>query len=143
MTERCLCTSLRQAAAFSTAHYDAVLAPAGIKITMFRLLRRIDEAGCVSISDLAGIVGLDRSTLGRNLRVLEKQDLIATRPGQDQRERVVELTDHGRRTLETALPLWRSAQDSFAALLGPDVLTILEGLADLNKNQETYEGDRA
>ena len=80
MDDRCICTALRQVAAQSTAHYDAVLAPSGINVTMFRLLRRIEVVHSVTITELAEIVGLDRSTLGRNLRVLENCHLSRLEP---------------------------------------------------------------
>lgn len=129
MTGKCICTTLRQAAAFSTAHYDAALAPSGLKITMFRLLRRIDAAGELYISRLADIVGLDRSTLGRNLRVLERQALVHLSTGTDGRVRRIVLTDKGRAALETAYPLWQAAQTEFASLIGPDVAAALEQIA--------------
>lgn len=138
MTERCICTALRQAAAQSTARYDAALAPAGIKVTMFRLLRRLETLGQgdpapeVTISDLAAAMSLDRSTLGRNLKVLERQDLIAMRGGTDGRARVVALTEGGRRAVRTALPLWRAAQADIAETLGPDTQALLDRLASLS-----------
>ena len=141
MNERCHCATLRRAAAFSTEHYDAALAPVGIKVTMFRLLRRIEEADGVSISGLAARVGLDRSTLGRNLRVLEKQGLIRTALGDDQRSRRIFLTEEGRTTLNAAVPLWQAAQDDFARLIGPDALALLAQLADLKTTQSMPAGE--
>jgi DNA-binding MarR family transcriptional regulator len=132
MDDRCICTALRQAAAFGTAQYDAALAPAGIKVTMFRLLRRIDEAGVISISELAALLGLDRSTLGRNLRVLERQSLVTMGIGKDGRARSIALTDHGRSTLGAALPLWQDAQADFARRVGPDVSALLDRLGGLS-----------
>ena len=58
--EPCLCTSLRQAALAVTQIYDEALEPSGLKVTMFRLLRRISDAGHPPISELARIVDLDR-----------------------------------------------------------------------------------
>lgn len=72
MDGTCICTNLPQAAAFGTAYRDK---PSGLKATVFWLLREVEAAGKVTLSDLAQIVGLDRNTLGRNLRVLEKQAL--------------------------------------------------------------------
>ena len=129
MVEACICTALRQAAAQSTSHYDAMLAPAGVKVTMFRLLRRINDATNLSISALAADVGLDRSTLGRNLRVLERQSLIKMSVGEDGRKRMISLTDMGRVTLVAAAPLWRRAQADYAQMIGADTMALLERLA--------------
>ena len=126
MNDRCLCTALRQAAAQCTAHYDAVLAPSGIKVTMLRLLRRIEASKSVSITELAEIVVLDRSTLGRNLRVLEKQSLVEIETGKDARARRVSLTLTGQEKLREAVPLWRQAQSEFSEIIGPDAMSVLD-----------------
>lgn len=129
MDDPCLCTALRQAAQSSTAFYDAALAPSGLKVTMYRLLRRIEAAPGASLTTLADTIGLDRSTLGRNLRVLERQGLIALAAGTDGRAKRIDLTDEGRAALRVAVPLWRQAQTDFAALIGPDVVASLRALA--------------
>lgn len=93
---------------------------------MFRLLKRIDAARVISITQLAEIVGLDRSTLGRNLRVLEKQSLVEIESGKDARVRCVTLTQIGRKKLQEAMPLWRQAQREFSEILGPDAVSVLD-----------------
>jgi len=132
--EPCLCTSLRQAALAATQIYDEALQPAGLKITMFRLLRRTSEAGQPTISELARIVDLDRSTLGRNLKVLERAGLVKLAGGQDERSKIVGLTAKGRTTLEKALPLWAKAQRAMQALLGNEKAAVYGILSKLNQN---------
>jgi DNA-binding MarR family transcriptional regulator len=119
--DRCLCTSLRQAAFAVTEVYDRALAPSGLKITMFRLVRRIAEAGRPSISELARIVELDRSTLGRSLRVLEKDGLVRfVDNADDERSKRVMLTPAGKAALAKALPLWTKAQTGMRAVFGAE-----------------------
>jgi DNA-binding MarR family transcriptional regulator len=128
----CLCTGLRQAAHAMTEIYDEALAPSGLKITMFRVIRRLSEAGEPTISELAEIVGLDRSSLGRNLRVLERGGLVTFICGADERSKVVQLTSKGQKALKTALPLWRGVQKRMRSTLGAEqdavfrVLSIVE-----------------
>lgn len=110
---------------------------------MFRLLRRIDAAKCVSITELATIVGLDRSTLGRNLRVLEKQSLIEIGTGEDGRARPVSLTQTGHEKLQEALPLWQKAQRELAEIVGADTLAVLGRVIDQNGEEEQAIGDNA
>lgn len=141
MDDRCICTALRQAAAQSTAHYDAVLAPSGIKVTMFRLLRRIEAAKSISITELAENLGLDRSTLGRNLRVLEKQSLVTIGTGEDGRARCISLTRTGREKLQVALPLWQKAQRAFSQIIGADALAVLDRVIDEAAEEEHPVGD--
>jgi DNA-binding MarR family transcriptional regulator len=131
--EPCLCTSLRQAALAATQIYDEALEPLGLKITMFRLLRRISEAGQPTISELARIVDLDRSTLGRNLRVLERLGHVQLAGGQDERSKIVSLTAQGRNKLEKALPLWAKAQRSMQARLGAEKAAVYGILSKLNR----------
>lgn len=116
----CLCTGLRQAAHAMTEIYDEALAPSGLKITMFRVIRRLSEADEPTISELAGIVGLDRSSLGRNLKVLEREGLVTFTGGADERSKLVQLTSRGRKALKTALPLWRSVQKRMKSSLGAE-----------------------
>lgn len=143
MDDRCICTALRQAAAQSTAHYDTVLAPSGIKVTMFRLLRRIEAAKSISITELAEIVGLDRSTLGRNLRVLRKQSLVEIGTGKDARSRHVSLTEVGRERLQEAVPLWQKAQREFSQIIGADALAVLDRVIDPSSEDKQAIGDSA
>ncbi len=92
---------------------------------MFRLLRRIEVVNSVTITEFAEIVGLDRSTLGRNLRVLEKLSLIAIGTRDDGRARRVSLTQIRREKLQHAVPLWRKAQREYLQIVGADTLALL------------------
>ena len=70
------------------------------------------------VTRLAEHLALDRTTLTRNLKVLEQQGLIRTGPGEDRRERVVSLTADGEAAIERATPVWREAQERLAAQFG-------------------------
>jgi DNA-binding MarR family transcriptional regulator len=131
--EPCLCTGLRQAALAVTQIYDEALEPSGLKITMFRLLRRISDAGRPTISELARIVDLDRSTLGRNLKVLERLGYVQLAGGQDERSKIVVLTARGKTKFEKALPLWEKAQRSMQARLGDERASVFRILSKVNR----------
>lgn len=119
--DRCMCTGLRQAAHAMTAIYDEALAPSGLKITMFRVIRRLSEAGEPSITELAAILDLDRSSLGRNLKVLERDGLVALGGGEDdERSKVVKLTAKGKAALAKAVPLWLGIQRRMKAKLATE-----------------------
>ncbi|MDB5078209.1 MAG: HpaR: homoprotocatechuate degradation operon regulator, HpaR [Chloroflexi bacterium] len=128
----CICINLRQASLAITRFYDAVLEPSGLKVTQYSALIAIRQLEPVSISGLAENLGLDRTTLGRNLRVLERENLITFSPGQDQREHTVHLTSQARLALEVAYPLWEQAQAKIRQNLGqPQVEMLKTLLADL------------
>ncbi|MEM8877479.1 MAG: MarR family winged helix-turn-helix transcriptional regulator [Pseudomonadota bacterium] len=132
--------SLRNAAHRATLHYDNALGEAGITVTMYRLLKRVDALETPSLTNMAASMGLDRSTLGRNVRVLEKQGLIRMEAGKDSRMAVARLTEAGRETLEKAHPLWAKAQAEMSELLGPEPEKILAVLARLG-NPEMQDND--
>lgn len=113
----CYCTQARRVARQMTEAYDAALAPSGLKVTQFSVLRMVGRIDPPTIGALAEATGLDRSTLGRNLKVLQKDGWIILDPGEDERTRVVGLTKAGRLALETALPLWEAAQARMEAVL--------------------------
>ncbi|MEZ5862226.1 MAG: MarR family winged helix-turn-helix transcriptional regulator [Geminicoccaceae bacterium] len=114
----CHCTNARRAARSLTEHYDAVLAPSGLKVTQFSLLRATGRLGRPSISALAAATGLDRSTLGRNLRVLERAGHVRLGPGRDERTRLVEITEAGAAAVTAALPPWERTQAAITASVG-------------------------
>lgn len=128
----CLCTGLRQAAHAMTEIYDEALAPSGLKITMFRVVRRLSEAGEPTISELAKIVGLDRSSLGRNLKVLERDQLVSFVGGEDERSKVVQLTRQGKAALAAAMPLWQGVQKRMKSNLAAEKDAIFRVLSIVN-----------
>jgi DNA-binding MarR family transcriptional regulator len=116
----CLCSTVRRAARAVTSLYDEALEGTGLKATQFSLLRHARKLGEPSITELAEAAALDRSTLGRNLRVLAREGLVSLGPGRDERTRTVKLTDKGARHIEAATPLWQEAQARLAASLGAE-----------------------
>lgn len=102
----CLCTNLRRASR-GVEHYDGALEGFGINVAQYSLLCNLKRLDQPSISTLAEAMGLDRSTLGRNLRVLEGEGLVKLAEGADLRNRLVYLTETGEARLMAALPAWK------------------------------------
>ena len=129
MSNPCFCILLRQAARKSSSVYDKALAPLGINVAQFSLLRKIARAQSISLTELARLADLDRSTMGRNAKVLQRMDLIEQTPGEDHRETHIALTSAGRDLVERGGPLWDQAQDEIEAKLGSEgveqLLTLL------------------
>ena len=128
MSKPCICILLRQAARKSSAVYDEALAPLGINIAQFSLLRKISRAGSISLTELAQKAELDRSTMGRNAKVLQRMGLIEPAASDDHRETSVTLTDAGRDIVERGAPLWDKAQDEIEARLGDEGVEQLQAL---------------
>jgi DNA-binding MarR family transcriptional regulator len=127
---QCLCTKLRRASRGVTRLYDDALAAVGLNAAQFSLLRHLRRLERPSISELAEAMGLDRSTLGRNLRVVEGMGLVQLDGGADQRSRLVLLSEAGRQVLERGAPLWEQAQQQLALRLGADKRAELMALLD-------------
>jgi DNA-binding MarR family transcriptional regulator len=114
----CACFSLRKATRVITQLYDDLLRPSGIRSTQLTLLALLAGHGPMRITELAEASVTDRTTLTRNLAVLEAEGLVRTSVGQDARVRLVEITPGGRERLASALPLWERAQALVAERLG-------------------------
>ena len=118
----CTCGSLRKASRRISQFYDAALAPVGIKSTQFSILAEIDRGsveGAVTMCELATAMVMDRSTLGHNLKPLERDDLVVLRlSSADRRKRYVELTKKGRLTLRRSRQLWQQAEGRFEEIFG-------------------------
>ncbi len=130
MPSICYCASLRAAARKTTALYDAALAPVGMNIAQFALLRRIERAQPASLTELGRLAELDRSTVGRNVKVLERLGFVRTEESEDQREAAVALTTAGSKALAQAAPKWEDAQAYVEAALGADSAHLLRTLAN-------------
>lgn len=130
----CACFNLRKTARAVTQLYDQILKPTGLRGTQFSLLAAIARSESITISHLAARLVMERTTLTRNLRPLDKQGLIKVVPGRDQRTRVVTLTPKGYQTLDNTLPLWEKAQQRFESGLGDDRFQSM--LSDLAETRE-------
>ena len=106
----CLCTRLRRASRGVSKLYDDALGGVGLNVAQYSLLRHLQRLDQPSITDLAEAMGLERSTLGRNLRVLAGRGLVMLQGGTDQRNRLVALTEVGERLLGDALEAWQGVQ---------------------------------
>lgn len=118
----CTCGSLRKASRRISQFYDAALSPVGIKSTQYSILselERSESSGGISMRDLANAMVMDRSTLGHNLRPLQRERLLQLRLSvDDRRKRLVVLTHKGKSTLQQARRLWRGAEGRFEKVFG-------------------------
>lgn len=114
----CNCLNIRRASQAITEVYDEFLAPSNLKIGQFSLLKHINELEPVSVSDLARIIRLDRTTLVRNLKPLEEKGLVTDIASKGTRNRQLKLTDNGFETYKLAEQLWEKAQSFLVEYLG-------------------------
>lgn len=128
--QQCACFNIRKAARAITQRYDDHLRPSGLRTTQFSLLTVLALMEKATISELADQAVMDRTTLKRNLELLEEQGLVRIRPGEDARVREVTLTRAAHQRLAEALPHWQAAQRETVKGLGEGRFQRL--LADLS-----------
>ncbi len=120
----CVCFNIRKSARAITQLYEDALRPTGLRATQFTLLVATRVMGTATISGLAKGLVMDRTTLTRNMKPLEKQGFIRIMPGkEDRREREVTLTLTGQEILSEALPLWKTVQETVIEALGQGRVT--------------------
>ncbi len=129
-TNACAVGNLRKAARVVTQLYDEALQPAGLKATQFNLLSTIALYEPAIINELADKLIMNRTTLARDLKPLEREGLVLVVVGEnDQRTRQVTLTPKGRELLLKAAPLRQEIQNQVEERLGKDhfqtLLTLL------------------
>lgn len=123
----CVCFNLRKAARAVTQFYDAALAASGVRATQFTVLVALSLSERLSLTQIAERLVMDRTTLTRNLRPLERDGLVRIERGPDRRERYMRLTAAGRKRLDRALPLWRKAQRRMTEAIGEEAWLALRG----------------
>jgi len=106
----CTCFNLRKASRAVTQMYEAALEPAGLRAPQFGLLAVIAWNNSLTITRLADIVVMDRTTLSRNLKPLASKGFLKVLPGADRRSKKVALTKKGSAALTAAIPLWEKTE---------------------------------
>jgi DNA-binding MarR family transcriptional regulator len=86
--------------------------------------------GPIAPGELARRMGLDASTLTRNLQPLLAAGWLLQAAGADARSRVITLTPAGRDKQAEALAHWKAAQLNVNATLGAERVTALHTLLD-------------
>lgn len=116
----CVALRCRMASRAVTRAYDDALRPVDLKVTQFTLLASIRLDAFGSISEMADRLALERSTLSRNLLVLERRGLLTRSVGKGGRARRLAITPKGEALLLRALPLWDKAQSGLVGRFGDE-----------------------
>ena len=119
----CPVFNIRAASRLITQLFDETLKPSGLQITQFSVLVGIAALGNPTINQLAKILVLDRTTLTRGLRPIEKMGLIKIKKGEDKRTTNLELTAKGVAAMNKTLPYWKKARASVAKEFGDKFLS--------------------
>ncbi|MBS0445935.1 MAG: winged helix-turn-helix transcriptional regulator [Proteobacteria bacterium] len=126
----CTHFKLRQLTRRVGQHFDHIVTGAGLKTTQYSLLSNIVRLGPIRPGDLARELGMEASTMTRNLQPLVAQGWITVGPGADGRSRCVEATDAGRAKRVEAQREWKRAQLAFNRRLGDATVVRLHALIE-------------
>lgn len=119
-TGYCASLNFRRTARAVTRMYDTAMQESGVRSTQFALLVAIAKIQPVPMGTLAEVLTIDRTTLTRSLRLLQKERMITISKRSEMRQRFLELTLAGEKALQRSLPLWREAHAKFVTALGKD-----------------------
>lgn len=115
----CFNFNLRRTARAVTQYYDEVLKPSGVKVTQFTILMAIATRKDHTITEIARLAQVDRTTLTRSLKILQGDKLIDVRKAQPGNKRRVSITEKGIQKMKEVYPYWFKAQRSLAKALTP------------------------
>jgi DNA-binding MarR family transcriptional regulator len=128
----CFCGVLLIAARTVSRLYNEELRSVGLEATQYGMLTMLKHLGRMALGDLGERLAVDKTTISRNVKVLERSGWVVVERGEDGRERIASLTDSGARKLASARPAWDRAQERMrAALSSGSFETIRRELPDV------------
>jgi DNA-binding MarR family transcriptional regulator len=140
----CACATLRRAARLLTQLYDEELRP-HLQASQFALLMALDRRPRCNQSMLSRALAFDKTTLSRNLGLMERNGWIEYAAAGDRRERGFRLTAAGRKLLRTARPGWQRAQDRLRSSMTGDrwdaMWRVLHNLTNAAYHARSQKGD--
>ena len=114
---KCYCTNLRRSSNAVTDFYDNALKNTGLTVSQYYLLINLSRLERANITHWAEHVGLDRSTMVRNIKVLEAKNFIEKTEGHG---KTFTLSETGKKTLESAVTVWNDTQKKIESFLGKE-----------------------
>jgi DNA-binding MarR family transcriptional regulator len=116
-TRQCACSAARRKSRELTRFYEQAMRGSGLRASQFTLLATLIQTGSTPTTRLADFLGLERTTLTRNLHPLLRNGLVVIEDGADRRIHKAAITPKGVEAARRAFPAWRKAQDAALARL--------------------------
>src|SRR5690554_3614032 len=133
----CLVLNARMAARAVTRLADRRLRQHGITAAQFSILTLLCDHPGRSVTQMASALAMDRSTLSRNLTLLERNGLVSTTAAKRGNGRVCAVSEAGRQVIAAAIPEWREQQAQLrSALNDPEFSTVITALQQLARLQQ-------
>jgi DNA-binding MarR family transcriptional regulator len=122
----CLCQRIQRAGRIIGRRFDEAFRPLGINNWQFSILIALKYLGSPTIGELADALGMDRTTVTKNLKPLSRRTLLRVSADEhDARARRITLTEAGEAILAEAGDGWRQAQQSVTAHIPPEEFAVL------------------
>ena len=116
--ENCVCFNLRRVARVVTQFFDAEMRRHGIRPTQGSILVSLKAKDSWSMAELSDWLGMDRTTLVRNLQPLQRDGFVKAVGGGRGNRVELTITTKGRKQIEKLTPAWKSAQSTAVKTLG-------------------------
>ena len=114
----CVCARLRRASRALTRAYDEALAPAGVTVTQFSVLRTVAALNTPTLAELAEATAHEKSGLWRIVQPLIRSGALTSGKVEGLGGQRLTLTEEGRALLARATPAWTKAQAGVSNILG-------------------------
>ena len=118
--ENCVCFNLRWVTRKVTQFYDAEMRRHGIRPTQGTLLGALSTKESWTMADLSDRLGMDRTTLVRNLQPLQRDGLVRAEGGGRGGRVELSLTTEGKKKIQECIPAWKAAQEAAVKALGAE-----------------------
>ena len=139
MVDECLARRVLLLTRTISGVYNEALRPLGLTVAQLNLLVIVAKRAPVSPGEVAKRLNMDKSTMSRNVRLMEDHGWLSVSPGQSGRAQVLTIESKGRKLIEKALPLWQGAQERAKALLGERGARSIHTIADTVGKQLQHE----
>ena len=116
--ENCACFNVRRVARVMTQFFDAEVRRHGLRPTQTPILGALQARDGWGMAELSDWLGMDRTTLVRNLRPLQRDGMVQAVGGGRGSRVELSITAKGRKKIKESLPAWRSAQSAAVKTLG-------------------------
>jgi DNA-binding MarR family transcriptional regulator len=123
--ENCACFNIRRVSRVITQFFDAEGRRFGLRPTQTPILRSLHAKAEWDMAELSEWLGMERTTLLRNLRPLQRDGMVRVRGGGRGGHVKLEITEKGRKALAKMFPAWRSAQEKVVGTLGKERWSVI------------------
>jgi DNA-binding MarR family transcriptional regulator len=129
LAQECLGVRLRMLHRAVSRIYDDAFRPHGVRAGQTTILIAVAYGGSLKPSDLCRVLHMEKSTLSRDVTVLQRQGWLEVEPDEQGRGQILRVSKAGLALLEDILPAWEDAQRHVSALLGESGVNALHETA--------------